>query len=321
MKTRFCFPLLMACLAAAAPTAVLAETKVRLVAWNIANLHHEAGVETRPRIGTKRQEGDFARLARIAESLTADIVALQEIGTPEGTERLFPSEDYAVFMSSRYDEDIEAGIDGGIYTAIAVRKGAGITVIEQDDLVDLQIDYDDEDGDASSTRRGTALHLDIDGTTLWVLSVHLKSSCATTRAADTDDKLDCQIFWRQRVPLRERIERRIDQDEAFVIAGDFNRRFRAYDFEGPFLDYIDGDDGEADVVALSQTVSRKCPTRKGRSEEPIDWFLLDADIADWYVPDSFWETRFDADDVGASGGRNSQRLSDHCPIHIDLVIP
>ena len=65
-------------------------------------------------------------------------------------------------------------------------------------------------------------------------------------------------------------------------------------------------------------MTRKCPTRKGKSTQPIDWILLDADIAYWFKPRTYWETRFRRSDVEAHGGADSQRLSDHCPIHIDL---
>lgn len=126
---------LVSCIALSIAGAALAESEVTLVAWSIANLHHEAGVEARPGIGTKRQEGDFARLSNIAGALSADIVALQEVATPEGAERLFPSDEFAIFVSSRYTEDIEDGVDGGIYTAIAVRKEVGITVVGQNDLM------------------------------------------------------------------------------------------------------------------------------------------------------------------------------------------
>jgi hypothetical protein len=59
---------------------VSAETTFRIATWNIANFHHEAGVELRESIGTKRLDADFLALKRYADGLDADIIALQEIG-------------------------------------------------------------------------------------------------------------------------------------------------------------------------------------------------------------------------------------------------
>jgi hypothetical protein len=73
-------------------------------------------------------------------------------------------------------------------------------------------------------------------------------------------------------------------------------------------------------VAFPEYVTRKCPTRKGSSTEPIDWILLDASIAHWVKPNSFWETRFTSSDVRAHGGQRASRLSDHCPIQLDLAL-
>lgn len=313
---------LLALLGACSLMPAHAETDVRLAAWNIANLHHEEGVEVRPRIGTKRTESDFAMLARYARVLSADVIALQEVASPEAVHRVFPATRYRLWMSSRYEEDLADGIDDGIYTAIAVRRNAQIDVRRQMDIRDLQIDYDDESGDASTTRRGTAVELEVGDQTLWIASVHLKSSCATTRRANRSSKLDCQIFWRQSRPLRDWIEQRHSAGEAFVIAGDFNRRFRAFDYDGPFIEALRGQGSErTDLTVEPATVTRQCPTRKGRSKEPIDWFLFGPRAAAWRVPNSFWERRFDSDDVVRSGGRSSQRLSDHCPIHIDMTVP
>jgi endonuclease/exonuclease/phosphatase family metal-dependent hydrolase len=289
--------------------------RLRVAAWNIADLHHEAGVELRPDIGTRRSEADFSALQKYADGLDADIVALQEIGTREGAERLFPKERYHLRMSGRYDENLARGIEDGIYTAVAVRRKPDLKILQQNDLAALSV------GDGRySTRRGTALLLDVDGTRLWILSVHLKSSCSRSKSPGKSSDRDCQIFWQQRLPLKAWIDERRAEGIPFVIAGDFNRRFRLFESEGPFWQYLNTADTGQSAPAPSkfvrhpETVKRLCPTRKGRDTQPIDWILLPAEIAHWYQPKSFWETRFSREDAKVHG----QRLSDHCPIHIDL---
>jgi len=222
-------------------------------------------------------------------------------------------------MSGRKQHDIANGITDGIYTAIALRKGAGITVVRQEDIDALGVDHI-EDNVARSTRWGTAALLEIAGQKLWFVSVHLKSSCSSTKGVDTSSNRHCQTLWKQRLPLSNWIAERVADDVPFIIAGDYNRRFRQFQDTGVFWSALNNDDlNDPLLVKHPESVTRKCATRKGKSTQPIDWILLDADIAHWFVERSFWETRFTNGDVVAHGGRFSQRLSDHCAIHIDLA--
>ena len=300
-------------------TAVLLATvsdaeQLTVGAWNIADLHHEEDVEARPGIGTKRKTEDFLNIARYANLFgrnggPADIIALQEIGTQAGAQRIFPKSDYDILMSQRYHND--GGTGGDIYTAIAVLKTSGVTVIRQDDLMGLAI----ADSEGHSTRAGAAALLEFDGVRFWFLSVHLKSSCSHVEKANTSRRDDCRLLWQQMDPLTGWIEARRDDGIPFIIAGDFNRRFRQFQNEGPVWKAINGGDlDDPWVTQHPESVTRKCPTRKGRSTQPIDWILVDASVAHWFVEGSFWERRFSRDDVEVSG----QRISDHCPISIKL---
>jgi endonuclease/exonuclease/phosphatase family metal-dependent hydrolase len=312
----------LAALLTAATFASAFAADVRIASWNIANLHHQADVELRPGIGTRRKPGDFDLLARYAGNIgrngtPADIIALQEIGTQQGAEKIFATGQYTVFMSQQYHRDVAAGHGQEIYTAVAVRNNAGITVVRQEDIEDLAVMHTDSDG-TRPTRTGAALLLDINGTKLWFVSVHLKSSCSHIQNANTSAVADCITFWKQRIPLANWIKRRIDEGVPFVIAGDFNRRFRQFSAD-PFWSALNNDDlDEPRLVRHPETATRKCPTRKGASTQPIDWILLEASIADRVNDDSYWERRYSRPDVDTTGGTSSQRLSDHCPISIVL---
>lgn len=306
---------LTACFTVALIAPVQAD-RLTIGAWNIADLHHEENVEARPGIGTRRSTEDFDNIIKYANLFgrdggAADIIALQEIGTEEGAQRIFPEADYEILMSSRFHDDGGAG--GDIYTAIAVRKESGVTVVRQDDLMGLAI----SDSHGYSTRAGTAALLEFEGDRFWFLSVHLKSSCSHIEDADTSNRDDCELLWRQMDPLVGWIEARRNDEVPFIIAGDFNRRFRQFQNEGPVWEVING--GDLNEPWLSQhpeSVTRKCPTRKGRSTQPIDWILIDATVAHWYVEGSFWERRYSRADVEASG----RKISDHCPISIQIEL-
>ncbi len=111
-------------------------------AWNIADLHHEDGVEARPGIGTRRDAEDFDTIRKYANQFgrdgePADVIALQEIGTEEGAYRIFPRDNYQILMSSRYFND--GGTGGDIYTAIAIRTDSAVNIVRQEDLMGLAI--------------------------------------------------------------------------------------------------------------------------------------------------------------------------------------
>lgn len=303
------------------PSLAFAETNIRLASWNIANFHHHVDVELREGIGTKRQQADFEALKRYAEGLAADVVAPQEVGTQEAVARLFPASEYQTFIESRYVEDTQAAASKDIHAAVVVRKRDDSKVLEQRDILGLQIADVDEDGGTHYTRRGTALKLDVFGTSVWVVSVHLKSSCSTQAAPDQSTDTDCLIFWQQRLPLKEFIDERVAEHTAFIIAGDFNRRFRQFNFQDPMWRFLNGENlDEPLLVAYPETVTRKCPTRLGASTQPIDWIVMDAKVSDWFKEGSYRVTRSKFADVSAAGGQGSERLSDHCPIQIDLVL-
>jgi hypothetical protein len=166
------------------------------------------------------------------------------------------------------------------------------------------------------------LKLDASGTPLWFVSLHLKSSCSTTKKVDQSTTSDCTILWQQRLPLKEFIDQRTKDRTAFILAGDFNRQFRRFNFEDALWKFLSGDDLEKPLlVAHPQTGTRMCPTKLGESTQPIDWIVLDSRISQWFWEGSYWETRYSFEDVDAAGGPRSDRLSDHCPIRIDVGMP
>ncbi len=295
-----------------------AAENLRVAAWNIADFHHELGVEARPDIGTRRYTADFNALKRYARTLGADVVALQEIATEEAARLLYPESEFWLFMSSRYTEEQAAGVGSGIYTAIAVRKGAGITPVTQADLHGLQVNPLPSDPEqARPTRRGTAVLLDVHGSKLWVLSVHLKSSCPTVLKLDQSIQRSCQLLWQQRLVLKRWMDERRLRGEEFIVAGDFNRRFGQLKDRGLLWKYLADVQEEGDeptVVRYPTTETRKCTTRKGQSPHPIDWFFVSPDLNLRTVKRSYREVRWSRADTD----RHGQRLSDHCPIRIDF---
>lgn len=294
--------------------AAAGDKPIRFASWNIANFHHKSGFEARRDIGTRRYAADFASLQIYAEKVDADVVALQEIVTERAARLLYPAADYWLLMSSRYEPEKSQGGED-IYTALAIKKNRGIKILERRDLAELEVRPSSSHSKHRPTRRGTAALLAIDGKPIWVMSVHLKSSCPKVKWPQKSRQHACQLLWQQTVTLKKWINQRIANNEGFLIMGDFNRRFGQLKNYGGVWRYLNTFDGEAPLLRRFPTSElRRCATRKGKSMHPIDWFVADREFARSLNPDSYFETRWTREHTA----RHWQRLSDHCPIHIDM---
>ena len=179
--------LVLTCISAPAET-------VRIATWNIEHLRAQNQVGA-----VKRDDQDFAKLASLAQSLDADIIALQEVDGEAAARRVFDDGVYNFHFSDRNDRQ---------RTGFAVRKTINVT--SDLDYTDLSI------GD--SVRRGTDITVEIDGQALRLLSVHLKSGCfdrPLTTNSNACNKLE------QQLPILERWidERTIDGIPFIVFRG------------------------------------------------------------------------------------------------------
>ncbi|NKB28794.1 MAG: hypothetical protein GKR99_15085 [Rhodobacteraceae bacterium] len=210
---------------------------LRIGAWNIQDLHHQEGFSLRDFGNTqsvKRKAKDFELLEKYRDSFgaderPADVIALQEIGTKAALDRLFPASDYDTVMSPRWVDDDALEGQGDVYTAIAVRKASGAQIVQREGFPELSVLH----SDGRPTRAGTGALIDTDGHRFWFLSVHLKSSCATTKSAHKSTSDDCETLWKQVPILAEWIEEKRATGIPVIVAGDFNRRFRQFQSEGP----------------------------------------------------------------------------------------
>ena len=80
---------------------------LRIATWNIANFWHMPNEHLRPQRngndGLQRTESDYNDIKSIISELDADVWGLQEIGSPEAAESLFPNSDR--LGSSRFHID------------------------------------------------------------------------------------------------------------------------------------------------------------------------------------------------------------------------
>ena len=279
--------LLAACLVLTAPARA---EPLEIASWNIENLRAEVGVGM-----VKRTAADFAALRAAALALGADIVALQEVDGPEAAARVFPPEDYAFFFSARNNPQ---------RTGFAVRRE--LVVYQNPDLETLGLGGD--------LRHGADITVDLGGTAIRLLSVHLKSGC--WEAPLTDGDRDCVRLAQQVPALEVWIDARTVEDVPFAVLGDFNRRFDrdevlAASGASLWQEIDDGDPAGLDLVRAN--AGRVSACEDGRYPDYIDHLVLDEQAAAWIVPDSFEQILLLAPTPEAAA-----RLSDHCPISVVL---
>lgn len=326
---------------------------VNLTIWNLGNLHYETGVGTPGRpFALPRSDEDYNVLKQVAASapVTADIYSLQEVNGPKAIARVFDlSEFEPPCVEERYDEDLAktgaaAEKADRIYTAVLVRKGV-FDRAECLQFPELSVIDRNPDGRGRQVRGGAAMRLIKDGRELTLLSVHMKSGCNNRNLQDipigSGSPADMEKFyacWTLRHHVNA-LEQWIDRFErggkAFVIAGDFNRRFNRRIGDAAETDrdhfWAELDDHDPSSLDLEHVPREKDGTAcwTGSFTEPIDFIAFNeraapAIQAGTYVKSGFtqYEDVYkDLDESTVSDGaghRNRMLISDHCPERLEI---
>jgi endonuclease/exonuclease/phosphatase family metal-dependent hydrolase len=244
----------------------------------------------------ERSATDIAGLAGYARRLDADVVALQEADGPEAARQLFPRYEFC-FTGGREVQN----------TGFAVRRGLPFRC--GPDLAALSL------GD--QLRRGATLVL-YPGSPLelHLLAVHLKSGCARA-PLDTPERA-CASLLRQAPPLRAWLEAEARIGHRYAVLGDFNR-----DLAAELRAARAGESGQTSLwahlgggsVSLVNTAEyaafHNCYAGQPHSGY-IDYILLGDRLAESMVKGSFERLSYSATDAWRL------KLSDHCPVAIDL---
>lgn len=282
-------------IAATLSTLLLAGTAaakdIRLTTWNVGWLTERAGqVETGP--GRKpiyqRTPDDFARLAQYVETLAPDIIALQEVDGAGAASRILDPQKYRIFLTD--EDDFQR-------PALAIRRGRGIDIRQNPDLVALDL----LDGQPRSLRRGLDATITIGKSSLRVLVVHLKSGCFSPAQKGEA----CDLIARQAPIIQAWIDARQAEGQPFAVLGDFNRRLG--NEADPLRQMLD--DGPRPITILNDAPS-KC--WGGRYPDPIDHIIL-GEGADKRVKGSAQELVYRETDPA-----DRERMSDHCPVSVIL---
>jgi endonuclease/exonuclease/phosphatase family metal-dependent hydrolase len=198
--------------------------ELTIASWNMGNLASGPGIELR---GHERTVQQYDDIAGAIGSLNADIIALQEIGSIPGAQRIL-GPDYDVYFETRCMENAShctADVDD-IFTAIAVRKSLKdqVQIFQIDELAIPHVDACAA-VQPRPVRGSVGAKIDFSGRTYWIPSVHLKSSCSSGKTNDPDVMDDCATLNKQIDILKAWIEAREAEGDAVIVTGDFNRKF------------------------------------------------------------------------------------------------
>ncbi len=275
--------------------------EIKLASWNIAWLgSHE---------NNQRTAADYQMLASYAKQLDADIIALQEVENEYWARKVF-GDDYDYYFSTK---------DWVQRVGVAVKKSKGFNV-KAKEYKELGI---------GKVRNGMDITLTRDGKTVRLLAVHLKSGCLSkpldnrsvaampsSSYKEIKRKEACTKLSKQIKPLAQWINFRSAEDSAYIVLGDFNRRFSE-----DIASTLSKDKGlwqalhDEDREALwTPTTARNPDCWGGHYKDYIDHIIFSPKAKKKYIVHSFKQLVFQPKYTK----KRSQNLSDHCPISVKL---
>lgn len=238
----------------------------------------------------------------VAENLNADVIAVQEVESSEALQQIWPKDkyDFYVNMKSPWIQR----------TGFVIRRSSNLTIGKIGDVYQLGTAFKDH------VRHGAELPITINGITIKLLSVHLKSGCfeeaLNSGYAIPRDKANgvvtCDVLKNQVTALEKWLDGSIKSNFSAIIIGDFNRRFdspveqKKDPHQSVYAELSDGEPLGAQLFRPTLSFEALPECRGGKSKWLIDHALITSGLMKNYVKGSFQQLS-----VPMKG-------SDHCPI-------
>ena len=280
-------PALLLGLMALATGAGAAELKI--ATWNLNWLTvRPTGSPGLPADVKTRSPEDFDLLRQYALELNADVIAVEEVDGREAAAKVFPLDRYSIHMTR--DRVTQR-------TGLIVRRGLrydinpDVTAIAGNPVFRL--------------RSGADITLHLPAGLLRVLAVHLKTGCQSQPLSNSNQR-SCVELRDQIQPLKDWIAARAADKMPFLVLGDFNR-------------WMDGRDQFLAALRKAAPLSRATEDHSSPcwgAETFIDHILAGGAAKDWMRTDTLRVLRY-----RETGPEWKERLSDHCPVSVRLVVP
>lgn len=236
--------------------------------------------------GLERSAVDLATLARYAQSLNADVIALQEVDGANAARQVFANHQFCFTRSPGLQN---AGF--AIRAGIPFRCGEDVVALSQGDAV----------------RRGvTVVLFPGSANELHLLGVHLKSGCSRQRLDSRNQA--CERLARQGPVLENWVAAQARAGHRFALLGDFNRDLLGEHGDGLWRQINRADSPSERLVSVANRADfRNCAPGLNHSGF-IDYILLGASLAPSLITDSVQRMTYSTRDVAHF------KLSDHCPL-------
>lgn len=272
--------------------------RLRIATWNIANLNAVDGQTTftEPDPSERRFAIDYERIRCYIRMFDPDILAVQEIDGEEALQRVVDTDVYNLHVSPRPKQP---DMNGRQNTGFAYKKG--LTVTEQPDVTSLDVN--------GALRHGARIDVTHGMQTIALMSVHLKSGCPDP----SDSGSSCNTLMTQIPRLETWIDDSAKGPLPFLVLGDFNRRLNLPgDVVWANLD--DGQPPNADLLAVTENMPISC--RDNDRTAFIDHIVADKRATAFVDRSSFRHVTFRQADRSVW-----DKLSDHCPVVVELWMP
>ena len=264
--------------------------------WNIEHLAFPSNTGCKP-----RSQQDIEKLRSYANSLDANIVALQEVASKEALKAVFPENNWQIIMSEREDSPIYDCRESNYKStqqkvAFAVHKSIDIVDITHNNQFNL---------DMPGLRNGLAITVNTNLGNTEILNVHLKSGCFVDDFSNSD-KRACQVLEKQAPILDSWLEQRESANTPFIMLGDFNHRL-ATGQNKLFEVLSNNTNNQSSTLHLSTKNMIGCHPRY---PAPIDHIIIGGSKAN-YADKTAVVHNFD-------NMQEEAMLSDHCAVSITL---
>ncbi len=261
---------------------------IKITTWNLEWLTlRPQGDHALPSGVAPKTADAIARLHDYAAKLDSDVIAFEEVDGPDMAARIFPADRYQIVTD-----------DGNEVQRVGFAIRRDIKFQHNPDLSALNLGH-------RGLRAGVDVTLDLDGHTLRLLGMHLKSGCAGGNFSTEYAEKACRQLGRQLPVLQDWITARAADSEAFALLGDFNRRM--YDRE-KFWNQLES---SAPLTLTDEGEDSPC----WGGDSFIDHVILGGAARGWEVPNSLRVLVYREKDKSFK-----ETLSDHCPVSVQLDV-